>query len=122
MSITKGYHNTAPEVGDSLEVRLSLQRILGMQKMGQELKSVVWMYLVHWKDLGQGAVVEEMNSLIPPVWRESFPRQSMRDLMLLTGFSEVLARLFAPSLIEPSEKRLDSSFDAGSKPAFFTTE
>ena len=62
-------------MGDSLEVRLSLQPILGMQKTGQELKSVGWMYLMHWKDLGQEAVVEERNCLFPPAWQESFPRQ-----------------------------------------------
>jgi hypothetical protein len=43
--------------------------------MGQELKSVGWMYLMHWKDLGQEAVVEEMNRLIQPVWQERIPRQ-----------------------------------------------
>jgi len=63
-------------VGDGLEARLSLQLILGMQKMGQALKNVGWVYLMHWKDLGQEeVVVEEMNSLIPSVWQESFLRQ-----------------------------------------------
>jgi len=60
MSTTNGYDDTRPQVSDDLEVRLSLPPILGMQKMGQELKSVGWMYLMHWKDLGQEAVVEEM--------------------------------------------------------------
>ena len=73
-------------MGNGLGVRLSLQPILGMQKMGQELKSVGWMYLMHWKDLGQeAAVVEEMNSLIRSVWQESFPRQ--KRLMLFDFFS-----------------------------------
>ena len=34
----KGYHNMAPWVGDGLEVRLSLQPILRVQKLRQELK------------------------------------------------------------------------------------
>ena len=38
-----------------------------------------------------------------------------RDLMLLTGFSEVLPRLFPSSSIESSEKRLDGGLDAVSK-------
>ena len=40
-----------------------------------------------------------------------------KDLMLLTGLSEVLVRLFAPapSSIESSEKRLDGGLDAVSK-------
>ena len=62
---------------DGLEVRLSLQPILGMQNMGQELKSVGWMYLMHWKYLGQEAVVEEMNSLIRPAWQGDIPRQKI---------------------------------------------
>ena len=39
-----------------------------------------------------------------------------RDLMLLTGFREVLVRIFALSSIELSEKRLDGGLDAASKP------
>ena len=38
-----------------------------------------------------------------------------RDLMLLTGFSEVLPRLFASSSMESSEKRLDGGLGAASK-------
>ena len=36
--------------------------------------------------------------------------------MLLTGFREVLVRLFAPSSMESSEKRLDGGLDAASNP------
>lgn len=35
-----------------------------------------------------------------------------RDLMLLTGLSEALIRLFLPSSDESSEKRLDGGLDA----------
>jgi hypothetical protein len=35
-----------------------------------------------------------------------------RDLMLLTGLSEALIRLFLPSSVESSEKRLDGGLDA----------
>jgi hypothetical protein len=61
-------------VGDGLKGRLSLQPVLGVQKMGQELRSVGRMYLMHWKDLEQEAIVE-MNRLIQPVWQERIPRQ-----------------------------------------------
>lgn len=37
-----------------------------------------------------------------------------RDLMLLTGLSEALIRLFLPSSDESSEKRLDGGLDAAS--------
>lgn len=37
-----------------------------------------------------------------------------RDLMLLTGLSEALIRLFLPSSVESSEKRLDGGLDAAS--------
>jgi hypothetical protein len=37
-----------------------------------------------------------------------------RDLMLLTGFSETLVRLFTPSSDESSEKRLDGGLDSAS--------
>jgi hypothetical protein len=35
-----------------------------------------------------------------------------RDLILLTGLSEALIRLFLPSSVESSEKRLDGGLDA----------
>jgi hypothetical protein len=38
-----------------------------MQKIGWVLKKEGWMYLIRWKDLGQEAVVWEMNCPIPVV-------------------------------------------------------
>jgi hypothetical protein len=37
-----------------------------------------------------------------------------KDLMLLTGLSDALIRLFLPSSVESSEKRLDGGLDAAS--------
>lgn len=37
-----------------------------------------------------------------------------KDLMLLTGLSDALIRLFLPSSDESSEKRLEGGLDAGS--------
>jgi hypothetical protein len=37
-----------------------------------------------------------------------------RDLILLTGLSEALIRLFLPSSVESSEKRLDGGLDPAS--------
>ena len=76
--------------------------------------------------LGTGGDIEEMNRLIQPVWQEKIPRQKRwilfdfcpTDLILLMGFSvsDKHARLFAPSSIESSRKRLDGGLDATSKP------
>ena len=79
------------------------------------------MYFMHLKDLGQNAVIEGMNSLmlagvvgeLPETkYTDAFRPLFHRDLTPLTGVSESLVRLLAPSSIESSKKRLDGGLDA----------
>jgi len=59
--------------------------------------------------------VHEGGALPGPAETEDFLFFLQSDLMLLTGLSEVLpVRLFLPSSVESSEKRLDGGADTGS--------
>jgi hypothetical protein len=57
----------------------------------------------------------EAAALPEPEEIETFRPLFHSDLMLLTGLSEALVRLFLPSSVESSEKRLDGGLEAASK-------
>lgn len=58
--------------------------------------------------------VHEGGALPEPEETEDFLFFLQSDLMLLTGLSAALVRLFLPSSVESSEKRLDGGADTGS--------
>jgi hypothetical protein len=67
-----------------------------------------------WGDGGLDPICKAATLLPDPEEIDSFRLLFHRDLMLLTGLSEALIRLFLPSSVESSEKRLDGGLDAAS--------